>query len=472
MLYGSGEYDVRRALESYPGPRVRPEAVEIADRHRGTDMRNCLDVPRTRTFGNQRSESLNVTQTCGPMRLMGVRSPIPVDPILNGGKYSNRSIRPVPRVKPEAQDIAMKAKGSMDVVLGKYGRPDPELYGDARGIENINPKEGPMKKAGIKGPIAVDPIYNKGVYSGRSPRPAARVKPEASEIAEKSKGSVGNLLKNPDVRLFKQAKPKKDPVDHEQENVRRMRQIQRQSRQREREKEANKPTPVKALWKSSRYESIESKVKTTLEHTPRAPRGTPPRPGSAPASLTRPSSAPPGGRRNDERNMPAPQRSETPLTPKRAAERRADNFIARNARLAKSYKPQRSKSQLEIDRSQSKYREGLENYSMHVKGTTPGYLQARQREWARQEQQRIRNIPDPTVPEGHTVLPEKDRRETLQVLRKSQIELLNEYRLLPVRSADSIGVRGRKTELERRIAEVDEAVRVFERPRVFVKMDD
>lgn len=469
MLYGSGEYDVRRALESHPGPRVRPEAVEIADRHRGMDMKTCMDIPKRSMFERQQTQSMNVTQTNGPMRHMGIRSPILVDPTYNGGKYSNRSARPVPRVRPEAQDIAYKAKGSMDVVMGQYGKPDPVFYGESRGVENINPKEGPLKKAGIKGPILVDPIYNKGQYTGRSPKPVPRVKSEASEIAEKSKGCIQNLLKTPDVRQFTQAKPKKQPVDHGEANVRRMRQIQRESRNREREKEQNKPTPVKALWKSSKYESVESKVKTTLEQTPRAPRGVPPRPSSAPPSCGRPNSAPADGRGRGTQTM---QKPGTPLTPKRQAERRAEDFIARNARLAKSYKPQRSKSQMEIDRSQEKYHEGIKKYNNTVKGSSPSYLQARQRDWARAEQNRIRNLPDPTVPEGHTVLPDRDRRETLNVLRQSQLELLQEYRLLPVRSADSFGVRQRKTELERRIAEVDEAVRVFEKPRVFVKMDE
>lgn len=73
----------------------------------------------------------------------------------------------------------------------------------------MNPKNGPLRKAGIKNPILVDPVYNKGEYSGRSPRPAPRVKPEASEWAERSRGTVGNLLKTPDVRFFKSAKPSK-----------------------------------------------------------------------------------------------------------------------------------------------------------------------------------------------------------------------------------------------------------------------
>ena len=63
----------------------------------------------------------------GPMRHAGVRSPIVVDPIYNGGKYSNRSAKPVPRVKAEASEIAEKSKGCMDVLFANYGKPDPGI---------------------------------------------------------------------------------------------------------------------------------------------------------------------------------------------------------------------------------------------------------------------------------------------------------------------------------------------------------
>ena len=53
----------------------------------------------------------------------------------------------------------------------------------------------------------------------------------------------------------------------------------------------------------------------------------------------------------------------------------------------------------------------------------------------------------------------------------AQQQLVEQHRLLPIRSADSIGVRNRKSELERRIMEVDEAIQVFGRPRVFVRLD-
>ena len=53
----------------------------------------------------------------------------------------------------------------------------------------------------------------------------------------------------------------------------------------------------------------------------------------------------------------------------------------------------------------------------------------------------------------------------------AQQELLQQLRLLPVRSEDSVGVKRRKLELERRISEVDEAILVFSKSRVFVRID-
>ena len=61
----------------------------------------------------------------GPLKYAGVRSPILVDPVYNGGKYSNRSARPVPRVRPEAAEVAEKSKGCMGVLFSNYGKPDP-----------------------------------------------------------------------------------------------------------------------------------------------------------------------------------------------------------------------------------------------------------------------------------------------------------------------------------------------------------
>uniref|UniRef100_H2XT68 Enkurin domain-containing protein n=1 Tax=Ciona intestinalis TaxID=7719 RepID=H2XT68_CIOIN len=290
-----------------------------------------------------------------------------------------------------------------------------------------------------------------------------RVRPEAQEVAEKSKGCMGALLLNLEIiSLDDYCNTRgKQEKNHTAANVRRMREIQRNSRAREQEKQEKKNTPVKALWKSTQYEGVESKVKNFMQSPPQAPRPNTERPHSAPAGSRRQENF------NSEKEKFQPTRSQTPR-----ARSPSPNFVARNARAAKSYELKRSRSQLALRESDEKYQQGLKNYEETVKGKTPSYLRSRQRQWDMQERDRIRNAPDPTVPEGHTVLPDKERKATLTTLRKSQQELLERHRLLPIRSADTMGVRNRKTELEKQIMEVDEAIKVFERPRVFVRLGE
>lgn len=51
------------------------------------------------------------------------------------------------------------------------------------------------------------------------------------------------------------------PKDHFSENVRRMRQIQRKAKKKEREAQQ----PMKALWKSEKYATVQSKVADELQ---------------------------------------------------------------------------------------------------------------------------------------------------------------------------------------------------------------
>ncbi|XP_076819114.1 uncharacterized protein LOC143464936 isoform X2 [Clavelina lepadiformis] len=405
MQYGSGEYEYSRNYVSSPVSRVRPEAAPIADKHRGFGMHACLNQPTVSSFGG------NVNMDAGPMRYVGVKSPILVDPVYNGGKYSNRSARPVPRVRPEAEEVAEKSKGCVGRLFANYGKPDPYSAYDTRD-ENIDPRNGPLRKAGVRSPILVDPVYQTGDYSGRTPRPAPRVKPEANEIATKSMGTVGKLFTTQERRYDEYTKPKKQPKDHTVENVRRMRQIQRESRAKEREKiQTKNPSPVKALWKSSQYNTVESKVKEFMQDPPKAPR-------TIHDKLERPHSAPPrsSGDMSHHTNTGAlkPRKSTTP----RHATGKI-NFVSRNAQLARSYELGRSRSELAMYESQAKYSDDLDTYNLNVKGKTPSYLRSRQKLWEKQERERVRNMPDPTVPEGHSVMPEKERQNTLATLKQT-----------------------------------------------------
>jgi len=51
MQYGSGQYDMERTYMGSPVPRVRPEATDIVEKHRGVGMYTCLNQPQISAFG-------------------------------------------------------------------------------------------------------------------------------------------------------------------------------------------------------------------------------------------------------------------------------------------------------------------------------------------------------------------------------------------------------------------------------------
>lgn len=120
--------------------------------------------------------------------------------------------------------------------------------------------------------------------------------------------------------------------------------------------------------------------------------------------------------------------------------------------------------------------------------------------WRREAEARQHSQPDPAMPPGHTRMPENQRLETLSNLLQSkymgkggwmgsplwtvhpcpaltvpgapvgQSQLLRELVLLPA-GADSLRAQSHRAELDRKLVQVEEAIKIFSRPKVFVKMD-
>lgn len=57
-----------------------------------------------------------------------------------------------------------------------------------------------------------------------------------------------------------------------------------------------------------------------------------------------------------------------------------------------------------------------------------------------------------------------------QIFFAEENELVSELSALPLRM-DTFRIRSQKQELENKIAEIDEAKKIFNRPKVFVKVD-
>jgi len=144
------------------------------------------------------------------------------------------------------------------------------------------------------------------------------------------------------------------------------------------------------------------------------------------------------------------------------------NHIGQNVRRAPSPLRPRPPSVIAAEQLAAKKEEAQKRYQ---RGKVPKYLKVRQEQWKKEEAIRIANMPDPSIPPGHTLMPREERLQTLANLQEKQTELIAQLNALPVR-VDTLRVKTRKAELERKLAEIEDAIKIFSRPKVFVKVDD
>ncbi|NWI70888.1 ENKD1 protein, partial [Todus mexicanus] len=265
----------------------------------------------------------------------------------------------------------------------------------------------------------------------------------------------------------------KESKDHEKENVRRIKEIQKKCKEKERAKEHSQPRPVKALWKSQKYENVESKVKARLQESSPPPNPEAVKflraysrcgPGIKPGRPLSP--RPAKTKTGPDAEAPEALAAET----KMEVEGKSIDFIKHNALNAKRAPLRRSQSlQALAELLQQKHRE-QEEYNTKQKGHVPQYLLERKELWRRETEERLRNLPDPDTPPGHTMMLEGQRLETLDNLKQSQEQLIKDLVMLPVRS-DTLSMQRRRVELERKLSQLEEAIKIFSRPKVFIKMD-
>ncbi|KAI5632224.1 calmodulin-binding domain-containing protein [Phthorimaea operculella] len=110
--------------------------------------------------------------------------------------------------------------------------------------------------------------------------------------------------------------------------------------------------------------------------------------------------------------------------------------------------------------------------SGYQKGVLPKYLRERKDQGIK-EAEGVKAADDGSAvcPPGHVTLPDTERKETLRMLRNSFAELVSELNKMPVRT-DTLRMRNRKMELEKQLAKLEEGIKVFSRPKVFVKIGE
>ncbi|NXL54205.1 ENKD1 protein, partial [Podilymbus podiceps] len=323
------------------------------------------------------------------------------------------------------------------------------------------------------GPL--DSVPNPTLGSAHQTQPAARIRPSGKDFLEKGqKGTLGLLLKLGGISLDGGLPVKrKESKDHEKENVRRIKEIQKKCKEKEQALEHSQPKPVKALWKSQKYKNVESKVKAKLQES-----SPPPNPEAL--KFLRAYSRCGPGIKPCRPLSPRPARTKAGADPeapevlgaetKIQVQGKSIDFVKHNARNAKRALLRRSQSlQALAELLEQKHRE-QEEYNTKQMGHIPQYLLQRKELWRRQREEQLRNLPDLDTPSGHVMMPEGQRLETLGDLKRSQEQLIKDLVMLPV-CTDTLSMQKRRVELERKLSQIEEAIKIFSRPKVFIKLD-
>jgi hypothetical protein len=110
---------------------------------------------------------------------------------------------------------------------------------------------------------------------------------------------------------------------------------------------------------------------------------------------------------------------------------------------------------------------GSEGGRHEAYGRVPDYLVNRQNQWAEVEEERKRNLPDPSCPKGMCLMPEEERQATLTTLFDSRQECLRQLERMPF-VIETPSAKRRVEELERKLREIEKAIDIFNKPKVYV----
>ncbi|KAF7393090.1 uncharacterized protein V1477_012988 [Vespula maculifrons] len=102
------------------------------------------------------------------------------------------------------------------------------------------------------------------------------------------------------------------------------------------------------------------------------------------------------------------------------------------------------------------------------KGVVPKYIKDRKEALQKEEAKTTTFYPE--CPEGHVPLPDHERQETLRMLKKNYQDYVNELNMMPIKT-DTLRAQRRKMEIEKQLNKLEEGIKVFSRPKVYVKIN-
>ncbi|TYZ66955.1 hypothetical protein PybrP1_008795 [[Pythium] brassicae (nom. inval.)] len=269
------------------------------------------------------------------------------------------------------------------------------------------------------------------------------------------------------------------PKDFERENKLRLKQMQRQNR----EQRAREEAARREAFKLTRFKGVRPRVFSHEEggeeqkhaFLRRGGARTSHRHEAWASSEAHKSPLPPAFSRPAPKAAPPPPKEPVPSLDE--LEKRSRELVAKmslkekrdfvNANAWEVIRKSPAKPSPPVVHSTDK-QQRLIGYNRNF-GRIPKYLLERKEQWAKEEEARRLNAPDPDCPPGMTRLDEDERLRTLQVLRQSLDEARLQLNHLPLRVETQRQIR-RKNELEAKLQEIEDAIKVFDRSKVYVAL--
>jgi hypothetical protein len=160
---------------------------------------------------------------------------------------------------------------------------------------------------------------------------------------------------------------------------------------------------------------------------------------------------------------------ERPLTPRKTNvpksqetaklnPRNNTDFLSRNRVKAQSMLPPDEKKEIVYEKHR--------NF-----GNVPNYIENRKAKWQEQKDEIERSRPDPNCPRGMKLMPEEERKSTLQVLESSRIEAHKQLNNMPF-IVETPSAKKKVAELEAKLREIENAISLFSKPKVYIAINE
>lgn len=282
-------------------------------------------------------------------------------------------------------------------------------------------------------------------------------------IIPSSRATIADLISPDNGYRGKMSRLGAKPKDHMRQNLRELRELE--SRRRE-EKELSSQSP-RALYKLPQFRDAAPRVYND-ENTPKASntnfleKGMSERRREEIAAKRRQERLELESRMEELR-----QAEDKPTTPRKPSIPKANevavllprsnsDFIRKNRIEAVTSNPKQEVEEV-VETKHEEY------------GRIPRYLEERKAQWEHEAEERRRKEPDPNCPPGMKLMSESERLETLEILQRSRDEAMNQMRKLPFVIETPSMIR-KKNDLEIKLKEIESAISLFSRPKVYVKL--